>query len=160
MTPVVLSGKTAPPGGDDGSTGDSDGEGGPEGAPMNRPLKRPALAPAGSAVEPPPVRPTVVFAGTGQHGYAAGLLGAAVPDSAPAAYVVFRHGPSGARAFIPGHREPRDIAAGTGPLTRPPRRVAQSVPAPTLEYVHIIVAPDGAPGPARTTVLADAVASR
>ncbi|WP_203931767.1 hypothetical protein [Virgisporangium ochraceum] len=124
---------------------------------MNLPLNRPAPARAGSAVEPPPVRPTVVFAGTGQHEYAAGLLGAAVPESAPAAYVVFRHGPAGARAFIPGHREPRDIAAGTGPLTRPPRRVALSVPAPTLEYVHLIVAPAGTPGPARTTVLADAV---
>ncbi|GIJ57950.1 hypothetical protein [Virgisporangium aurantiacum] len=124
---------------------------------MNRPVKRPAPARAGSAVEPPPVRPTVVFAGTGQHGLAAALLGMAVPESAPSAFVVFRHGPAGARAFIPGHREPRDIATGTGPLTRPPRRVALSVPAPTLEYVHLIVAPDGMPGTARTTVVADAV---
>ena len=124
---------------------------------MNRPVNRPAPARADSAVEPPPVRPTVVFAGTGQHGLAAALLGMAVPESAPSAFVVFRHGPAGARAFIPGHREPRDIAAGTGPLTRPPRRVALSVPAPTLEYVHLIVAPDGMPGTARTTVLADAV---
>jgi hypothetical protein len=124
---------------------------------MNRPINRPARARAGGAVEPPPVRPTVVFAGTGQHGFAAALLGTTVPESASAAYVVFRHGPAGARAFIPGHREPRDIAAGTGPLTRPPRRVALSVPAPTLEYVHLIVAPDGVPAAARTTVLADAV---
>jgi hypothetical protein len=158
MAPVMLSGKSVPAAsGGDGSAGDADGADGPAGTPMNRPLNRPAPARAGGAVEPPPVRPTVVFAGTGQHEYAAGLLGAAVPESAPAAYVVFRHGPAGARAFIPGHREPRDIAAGTGPLTRPPRRVALSVPAPTLEYVHIVVAPAGAPGPARTTVLADAV---
>jgi hypothetical protein len=175
MTPVVLSGNSRAGDGSgqsvaergDGSgqsvagetntDGDGEPDNGPVGVAMNRPMQRPARRGAGAAVEPPPVRPTVVFAGSGQHGYAAGLLGAAVPERASAAYVVFRHGPSGARAFIPGHRYPRDIAAGDGPLTRPPRRVALSVPAPTLEYVHIIVAPDGVSSPARTTVLADAV---
>jgi hypothetical protein len=103
------------------------------------------------------VRPTIVLAGSGQHRLAERLLGVALPDPLPTAYLVLRHGKPGLRAFIPGHRIPRDAGSDGGPLTRPPRRIVMSAPAALLEYAHLVVAPDATPAPAATDVLVDAV---
>jgi hypothetical protein len=103
------------------------------------------------------MRPTVVLAGDGHHDLAANLLGDTLPKSVPATYVVLRHGRPSARAFIPGHRVPREAGVQGGPLTRPPRRVALSAPAPLLEFVHLVLAPPAPPAPAITAILVDAV---
>ena len=103
------------------------------------------------------MRPTIVLAGRGQHHLAARLLGVDLPDPAPAAYLVLRLGKPSTRAFIPGHRVPRDAGASNGPLTRPPRRVAVSATASLLNYAHLVIAPDEPPTSAATTVLSDAV---
>jgi hypothetical protein len=162
MSPIALSGNgvPAPRTGDDpdldgdavGGTlpADAAGSTGSPGA-AGRPVM-PNGAPA-----PPPVRPTIVLAGRGQHQLAARLLDVALPAPVPGAYLVLRHGKPGTRAFIPGHRVPRDADAGAGPLTRPPRRIAISAPAGLLEYAHLVIAPDAAPTPAGTAVLAEAV---
>lgn len=147
MSPIVLSGNDVPAprtGDDPDSDGDAVG------------TTLPAQAGAGRAPAPPPVRPTIVLAGRGQHEFAARLLGVELPAPVPGAYLVLRHGRPGTKAFIPGHRAPRD-GAGEQPLTRPPRRVAVSAPVDLLEYAHLVIAPDQAPSPAGTAVLSDAV---
>jgi hypothetical protein len=116
-----------------------------------------AVPPAAPA--PPPVPPTVLFAGPGHRELVADLLGDALPDESACAYLVLRHGAPAGRAYIPGHREPRDLdPRGTepaGPMTRPARRVALSRPANLLRYVHLVLAPDLGPSAAGTYVLAD-----
>jgi hypothetical protein len=176
MTPVVLSGNSvpAPRTGGEPSSGEPDCEGEPVPARLPRAGgtagrattsagragasagRTTASVPAGSPA-PPPVRPTVVLAGAGHRDLAVALLDTALPAREPAAYLVLRHGPGAVRAFIPGHRAPRDLAA-QGPPTRPPRRVAMSAPVPLLEYVHLVVAPETGPETAAgAAVLADAV---
>jgi len=148
MSAIALSGNgvPAPRSGDDPDRdGDAVGTGLPAGAPAG----------AGGTAAPPPVRPTIVLAGTGQRDLAERLLGVPLPAPAPGAYLALRHGRPGTRAFIPGHRAPRDGDAG--PLTRPPRRIGVSAPAELLEYAHLVIAPDTPPAPAATAVLADAV---
>jgi hypothetical protein len=113
------------------------------------------------------VPPTILVAGEGHRELIADLLadapaGTAVAEQPAAAYVLLRHGKPAGRAYIPGHRRPRDLdESATGdaaePPTRPPRRVALSRPVHLLEYVHLMIAPDLAPGTAGTDVLVDAV---
>jgi len=100
MSAIALSGNgvPAPRSGDDPDRdGDAVGTGLPAGAPAG----------AGGTAAPPPVRPTIVLAGTGQRDLAERLLGVPLPAPAPGAYLALRHGRPGTRAFIPGHRAPR-----------------------------------------------------
>jgi hypothetical protein len=107
------------------------------------------------ASKPPPVPPTVVVAGTGHHDLVAALIAHPLPVPPAGAYLVLAHGAPAVRAYIPGHRRPRALAGA--PLTRPPRRVVLSAPAPALRHVHLVLAPDAPPSPAGTEVLVDAV---
>src|SRR4051812_32065659 len=153
MSAIALSGNGVPAprtGDDPDRDGDAMGTTLPGGAPAGA-----GGAGAGGPAAPPPVRPTIVLAGSGQHDLAERLLGVPLPAPAPGAYLALRHGRPGTRAFVPGHRVPRD--AGAGPLTRPPRRIAVSAPAELLEYAHLVIAPDAPPAPAASAVLADAV---
>jgi hypothetical protein len=155
MSPIALSGNGVPVPRTGGEL-DRDGDA------MGTTLPADAAGAAGRSARsggptPPPVRPTIVLAGSGQHELAARLLGAELPAPLPGAYLVLRHGRPSTRAFIPGHRAPRDASTGDGPLTRPPRRIAMSAPAGLLEYAHLVIAPAAPPAPAATAVLADAV---
>ncbi len=106
-------------------------------------------------------QPFVVVAGAPRAGKSSlvnALLGA--PGCAPvdtaagtSAWLVFRHGERiGARAFVPGQREPRPIgldglrvgdtaAAGRGGQSRPPRRIEVAHPAPLLARVALVDTP-------------------
>jgi hypothetical protein len=109
----------------------------------------------------PLTQPFVILAGPCRAGKSA-LLNAliAAPGLAPvdttattSAWLVFRHGErSGARAFVPGHREARPIgldglrvgdtaAAGRGGQSRPPRRIEVTHPAPLLARVALVDTP-------------------
>jgi hypothetical protein len=152
MSPIALSGNGVPaPRAADEQDRDGDAMG------SIRPAGAAGAPDRAGAPVPPPVRPTIVLAGTGQHRLAERLLGVALPAPLPAAYLVLRHGTPGLRAFIPGHRAPRDAASDGVPLTRPPRRITVSAPAALLEYAHLVIAPEATPAPAATDVLVDAV---
>ncbi|GIJ52148.1 hypothetical protein Val02_90340 [Virgisporangium aliadipatigenens] len=109
---------------------------------------------------PPPVPPVVVIAGTEPREFVDELLGEPVPGHSASAYVSLRHGPTGGQAWVPGHREPRELTAEgpAGPPTRPPRRVVLTRDVPLLAFAHLVVAPATAATTAGTEVLRDAVA--
>jgi hypothetical protein len=113
------------------------------------------------ASTPPLLQPFVVIAGA-PHAGKSSLINALIdePDGAPvdtvastSAWLVFRHGsPISARAFVPGHREPRPIgldglrvgdtaAAGRGGQSRPPRRIEITHPADLLARVALVDTP-------------------
>jgi len=133
--------------------------------------KSSSIAEAGSrahrsrSVAPPLSHPFVVVAGAphaGKSSLVNALLGA--PGCAPvdtaasaSAWLVFRSGERpGARAFVPGHREPRPVgevigpdglrvgdtaAAGRGGPSRPPRRIEVAHPSPLLARVALVDTP-------------------
>jgi hypothetical protein len=109
----------------------------------------------------PLTQPFVVVAGATRAGKSS-LVNALIeaPGCAPvdapastAAWLVFRHGDrTSARAFVPGHREPRPIgldglrvgdtaAAARGGQSRPPRRIEITHPAALLARVALVDTP-------------------
>src|SRR5687768_2335773 len=95
--------------------------------------------------------PTVIVAGeqgAGKGAVVRGLLGAdGMPsvdrDAAPGAYVVYRYGDRPhVRAFIPGYREPRELAAGElAACARPPRRIEVAGPIGPLQAFTVVDTP-------------------
>jgi len=132
---------------------------------------------------PPLSQPLVVVAGA-PHAGKSSLVNALLeaPGCAPvdtaasaSAWLVFRHGERpGARAFVPGHREPRPVGESTGPdglrvgdaaaagrggPARPPRRIEVAHPAPLLARVTLVDTPGvGDLDAATGDVVLDAVA--
>jgi hypothetical protein len=112
-------------------------------------------------VSAPASQPYVVLAGAPRAGKSSllnALIGA--PNAAPvdttastSAWLVFRAGErASARAYVPGHREPRPIgldglrvgdtaAAGRGGHARPPRRIEVTHPAALLTHVALVDTP-------------------
>ena len=109
----------------------------------------------------PPSRPHAVIAGAPRSGKSS-LVNALIeaPGCTPvdmaataAAWLVFRHGERpAARAFIPGHREPRPIGlngrrlgenavSGREGQSRPPRRIEISYPADLLTHLSLVDTP-------------------
>lgn len=119
----------------------------------------------------PPQRSFAVVAGAPRAGKSTlvdALLGGAQPDrpwapeEAEDTFVVFRHGEgAGARAFVPGHREPRPIperGSVRGPV-RPARRIEVTHPAPLLQRLSLIDTPgNGGGDPAIAEIVIDTAA--
>jgi hypothetical protein len=155
MTSVVLwPALPVPPGGDPESTGTD-----PTGpAPTGLEPTGASLGDDSLSTHTPPL---LVVAGAECHDLVAALLDAVLPEQPGGAHLILRGGPAqGGRAYIPGHREPRELtAAGVacGPPTRPPRRIEVTHPAELLEYLHLVIAPPGRSSIPRTEILADAL---
>ena len=85
---------------------------------------------------------------------------AAIAASGGEAWLVFRHGErDDARAFVPGHREPRPAAAPKAGPSRPARRIEITLPAGLLKRVSLIDTPGTGGGgldSANTEIVLDA----
>lgn len=109
-------------------------------------------------------RTYAVIAGSPRSGKTA-LLNALIRRTGPVpaedAWLVYRYGERPeARAFVPGHREPRpvgqSIAAKVGPV-RPPRRIEVTHPASLLKHVALVDTPgSGGLDEANTEIVLDA----